>query len=124
MQHLRVGTGAEGDKAAWEQDREVVLPETQEMVPGPSGRDALEGTRPQRWLQRRLDSRLEEVAEAVGGRLLSVTNAIEAGHLASGRQWLGIGWAPWRGGGNPPTFQCIPALPLRLSAPLSVTCTT
>ena len=27
----------------------------------------------------------------------------------SGRQWLGVGWAPWRGGGEyPPPFQCIP----------------
>ena len=23
-------------------------------------------------------------------------------HLASGRQWLGVGWAPWRGGGGTP----------------------
>ena len=30
-------------------------------------RDALEGTGPQRQLQRRLDRRLEEVAKAVGG---------------------------------------------------------
>ena len=28
--------------------------------------------------------------------------------MASGGQWLGIGWAPWRGGG---AFQCIPAPP-------------
>ena len=37
-------------------------------------RDAVEGEEP----QRRLDRRLEEDAKAVGGRLLSVTNAIEA----------------------------------------------
>ena len=29
--------------------------------------------------------------------------------MASGRQWLGIGWAPRNGGGGgPPPFQCIP----------------
>ena len=30
--------------------------------------------------------------------------------MPSGRQWLGIGWAPWRGGGRLPSphFQCIP----------------
>ena len=32
-------------------------------------------------------------------------------HLASGRQWLSMGWAPWRGGwggGYLPPSQCIP----------------
>ena len=45
----------------------------------------------------------EAVSQAVGGgcrsgwgQLLSVTNAIEAGTWG---QWLGIGWAPWEGGG-------------------------
>ena len=73
------------------------------------GSDAFEGNRPQRRPQRRLGRRLEEVAEAVWGRLLSVTNAIEAGIWRQG-QWLGIGWAPWRGegGGRPPPFQCSP----------------
>ena len=33
----------------------------------PRGTDALEGKAPQRWPQRRLDRRLEEVAKAVGG---------------------------------------------------------
>ena len=49
----------------------------------------------------------EGVRQAVGGgcqsgwgRLLSVTNAIEAGTWRSGRQWLGIGWAPWKAGGG------------------------
>ena len=46
-------------------------------------RDALEGKGPQRRPPKRSDGRLgrrlEEVAKAVGGRLLSVTNAIEAG---------------------------------------------
>ena len=59
-----------------------------------------EGKGPQRRPQKPLDGRLEEVNEAVGGRLLSVTNAIEAGTWLSGGQWLGIGWAPWRGGGG------------------------
>ena len=45
------------------------------LVSGASGRVALEGKGP----QTRLDRRLEEVAKAVGGRLLSVTNTIEAG---------------------------------------------
>ena len=39
--------------------------------------------------QGRVDRRLEEVAEAVGGGLLSVTNAIEHG---TWRQW-DSGWA-------------------------------
>ena len=62
-------------------------------------RDALEGKAPQRRPQQRLGRRLEEIAKAVGGRLLSVTNAIEA---SAWRQWLGIGRAPWRRGGGPP----------------------
>ena len=33
---------------------------------------------------------------------LSVTNATEPGTLPSGTQWLGIGWAPWKGRGVPP----------------------
>ena len=44
----------------------------------------------------------EAVRQAVGGgyqsgwgRLLSVTNAIEAGAWRQGRQWLGVGWAPY-----------------------------
>ena len=44
------------------------------------------------------------------GRLLSVTNAIEAGTCRSRRQWLGIGWAPWRGRGG----GVAPSLPLHL----------
>ena len=56
----------------------------------------------------------EAVRQAVGGgcqsgwgRLLSVTNAIEAGTWRQG-QWLGIRWAPWRGGGGTsPLFQCV-----------------
>ena len=41
--------------------------------------EALEGNGPLRRPQNRSDRRLEEVAEAGGGRLLSVTNAMEAG---------------------------------------------
>ena len=55
----------------------------------------------------------EAVGQAVGGgcqsgwgRLLSVTNAVEAG--AWGGQWLGIGWGPWRGGGVPPPLPMHP----------------
>ena len=59
-------------------------------------RDASEGKGP----QRRLDRRLEEVAQAVWRRLLSVTNAIEAGTWRPGDS----GWAeagrPGGGGGN------------------------
>ena len=55
----------------------------------PCGRDALEGKGPQRRPQKRLDRRLEDVVEAVGGRLLSVTNAIEAGTWRQGDN----GWA-------------------------------
>ena len=47
-------------------------------------RDALEGKGPQRRPQKPLGRRLEEVAKAVGGRLLSVTNAIEAGTWRQG----------------------------------------
>ena len=49
----------------------------------------------------------EAVRWAVGGgcrsgwgRLLSVTNAIDAGTCRQGGQWLGIGQVPWRGGGG------------------------
>ena len=46
---------------------------------GGGSRDALEGKGPQRRPQRRVDRQLEGVGKAVGGRLLSVTNALEAG---------------------------------------------
>ena len=67
------------------------------QIPGEVGRwlrvestDALEGKGPQRRSQKPLDRRLEEVAQAVGGRLLSVTNAIEAGTWQRDK-WLGTG---------------------------------
>ena len=82
----------------------------------------MEGKGPQRHPQQRLGRRLEEVAEAVWGRLLSVANAIESGTWRQGGQWLGMGWAPWRGGGgcqllgpanaqtaHPATFSTAPA---------------
>ena len=93
-------------------------------LPAPSPpRDALEGKGPQRRPQKRLGRRLEEVAKAVGGGYCRLRMPLKW-HLPLGRQWLGIGWAPWRGraGGNLPTepdgmshrgflppFQCIPA---------------
>ena len=71
------------------------------------GADASDGKGPQTWPQRRLGRRLPK-------RLGAVTvgdKCHERWHLASGGQWLGIDWAPWRrggGGGNLPPFQCIP----------------
>ena len=60
----------------------------------------------------------EAVRQAVGGgcqsawgRLLSVTNAIEAGTCRQGGQWLGMGWAPWRGGGGVPPPPRLPMHP-------------
>ena len=59
------------------------------------------------------------VRQAVGGgcqsgwgRLLSVMNAVEAGTWrwggGGGGQWLGVGWAPWRGGTSPPSNASLP----------------
>ena len=64
------------------------IPDAQE-VPGPAPGDASQGTRPRRRPQVPGDGRLEAVAEAVWGRLLSVTNAMEAGTWRQG----GSGWA-------------------------------
>ena len=65
--------------------------------------------------ERTSEAAREAVRQVVGGgcrsgwgRLLWVTNAIEAGAWRR-RQWLGEGWAPWRGG--VPPFQCIPPPP-------------
>ena len=73
-------------------------------------RDALEGKGPAKRPQKRLDRRLEKVAEAVGGGYCGFHT--EAGTCRQGGQWLGVGWAPWEGGGGglPPPFQCIPGL--------------
>ena len=54
-----------------------------------SPRDAVEGKGPQRRPQQQLDRRLEEVCQSGWGRLLSVTNAIEAGPCRQGDS----GWA-------------------------------
>ena len=53
------------------------------------GRAASEGKGPRSRPQRRLGRRLEEVAKAVWRRLLSVTNALEAGTWRQGDS----GWA-------------------------------
>ena len=58
-------------------------------LPHPQRRDASEGNAPLRRPQKRLDRQLEEVAKAVGGRLLSVTSAIETGTWRQGDS----GWA-------------------------------
>ena len=72
----------------------------------PAPRDALEGKGPQRRPQKRLDRRLEEVAEAVGGgycRLqMLLTLALGVRKRVAGRRLGALG------GGAPP-FQCIPA---------------
>ena len=66
-------------------------------------RDALEGKGPQRRPQRRLGRRSEEVAKALGGRLLSVTNAIEAGTWRQGDSgWAQAGRPGGGGGGTSP----------------------
>ena len=61
----------------------------------PAARDALERKGPQRWPRKLVDRRFEEVSKAVGGDYCRLQMP-----LASGRQWLGIGWAPWMGGGS------------------------
>ena len=51
----------------------------------------------------------EAVRQAVGGGCRSGWGGycrLQMRHLPPGGQWLGIGWAPWRGGGVPPPFQC------------------
>ena len=73
------------------------------------GRDALEGKGPQRQPQKPLDRPPKEVAKAVGGGYCRLQMPLTPA-LLSGRQWLGIGWAPCtrRGAGYLPAFQCIP----------------
>ena len=72
----------------WFTSRRNELVNACELGGGGIGWDASEGKGPQR-SQRRLDRRLEEVAKAVGGGYCRLQ-----WHLASGGQWLGIGWAP------------------------------
>ena len=74
-------------------------------------RDAFEGEGPQRRPQQRLGMRLEGFAKAVGGRVLSVTNAVEGGTCRRGR-WLATSWAP-RVWGVPPPFPMHPCPCLR-----------
>ena len=78
-------------------------------IPPPSM--ALEGEGPERRPQKRLDGRLEEVAKAVGRGYCR----LQMPWKPSERQWLGIGWAPWRGGGgvpSPPSNTPLPPAPL------------
>ena len=79
-------------------------------APGSRGRDALEGKGPQRWPQRWVDRRLEEVAKAVGGsycrlqkplRLALAVRGTVAGHRLGALEGRG-------GGGVLPYFQYIP----------------
>ena len=72
-------------------------------------RDASEGKGPQRWPQRRLDRRLEEVATAVGGGYCRLQMPFRLVFGVRG-QWLGIGWAPWGGGGPPLLMHPCPSL--------------
>ena len=77
----------------------------------PAPRVAVEGKGPRRRRQNRLDRRLEEASKAVRGGYCRLQMPL-SWHLASGRQWLGIGWAPGREGGlplTPPPPHCIPA---------------
>ena len=74
-------------------------------VTPPPPRDALEGKGPQSRPQTRFDRGLEEVAKAVGVNC-RLQMALKL-PLASVRQWLGVGWAPWRGGGGGSRFPAI-----------------
>ena len=51
---------------------------------------------------------MEEVAKAVGGGCCRLQMPLRLALGGSGRQWLGVGWAPCRGGGGLPPFQYIP----------------
>ena len=67
----------------------------------------LKGKGPQRRPQRRLGRRLEEVAKAVGGRLLSVTNAVEAGATCRQGDVAGRRLGALEGAAPPPPLKCI-----------------
>ena len=60
--------------------------------------DALEGKGPERWPQNRLGRRLEGFAKAVGGGYCRLHMPVKPA-LGCRGQWLGVGWAPWKGGG-------------------------
>ena len=81
--------------------RAVQCSAVQGCHPGRGGaavcRGASEGKGPQRPSQRRLGRRLEEVAKAVGGGYCRLQMPLRLALVVRGGQWLGIGWAPWRG---------------------------
>ena len=94
-----------GTKAVKQGDKWVINGSKMWITNGGLPRDALEGKRPQRRPQKQLGRRLEEAVKAVGGGYCRLPMPLK---LALGGQWLGIGWAPWRGGGGGlPLFQCI-----------------
>ena len=89
------------------------MPSIPQRMHGPPGCGAFEGKGLQRRPQKRLGRRLEEVAEAVGGGYCRLQMPLSQ-DLASGGQWLGVGWAPWSGGGgHPPPSNASLALPLK-----------
>ena len=100
-----------GSMAKWRGRGEKVLRVGGGGVEPPEGgrdRDALQGKGAQSWPQRRLDRRLEEVAEAVGGgycrvqmplRLALGVRGTVAGHRLGALEGEG---------GNLPPFQCMP----------------
>ena len=76
----------------------------------------MQGKGPRRGFQKRLGRRLETVAKAAGGRLLSVTNGVGAGGCGQGESGWAIGQGPGGGGGGYlAPFQRIPARALRCS---------
>ena len=102
---------ADAHAAAVEPDAAHVALDAPAATGGGSASDASEGEGPQRWPQRRLGRRLEEVAKAVGGgycrlqmplRLALAVRGTVAGHRRGALERGGGG-----GGGSPP-FQCIP----------------
>ena len=94
------------------------------LAPEKSGHAAMRGV-PRAIVGREPLPGVGESPSATGGwrRLPKRLGAVTVGckrrcswHLASGGQWLGIGWAPWRGGGGAPPLPTHPCLP-RLQAP-------
>ena len=67
-------------------------------APPPLPRVVLEGEGPQRRSQQRFGRQLEAVAKAVGGGCCRLQMPLSLA-LAVRKTALGIGWAPWRGGG-------------------------
>ena len=81
-----------------------------DIVGGGCPRDALEGKGLQRGLQRRLIGGWRRLPNRLGAVTVGY-KCHGAWYLPPGRQWLGTGWAPWRGGDPFPPFQCIPRVP-------------